>query len=74
MAQPPICRNPACRQPMTFLAEEKGAYIFGCYACGAARVITTPRTQEAAAELARQQQLAVGSHSPIKRTYSFSKG
>jgi len=76
MADVPLCLNPKCRRPMTYLGEDKGCYCFGCYSCGSQRVITTPRTKEAARHqkaLERRAAAETLEHANPNRRYSFGK-
>lgn len=77
MAEPPICPNPKCRKPMTFLGDAKdGSYQFGCYACGAGRVVSAPQTIDAAKHKVAQERLdttkqVLHDYHSRRKSYSF---
>ena len=57
-AELPICQYPPCRRPMSLFGEQEDAFVFGCYVCGCARVITKPKTREAAKYMVQLQRRA----------------
>lgn len=60
-AELPICQYPSCqkvRRAMSLIGEAADHWVFGCYHCGCARVITKPRTREAAQYAVQMQRRA----------------
>jgi hypothetical protein len=77
MAEPPLCPNPKCRRPMTFLEDVADSYSFGCYSCGGTRIVSKPQTKAAAAHQVALQRRAVSegaAKANPQRHYSFGGG
>ena len=44
---------------MSLIGEQQDSWIFGCYACGCARVVSKPQTIAAARHMIQMQRRAV---------------
>lgn len=74
MARPPLCINPSCRQPMTYLGEGNDNYQFQCPGCHSLRLISKPQTQAAARNLVNLKRQALAEkqrRDNPHRVYSF---